>query len=1689
MNFRELQKKYTELQDKYQELSRKIQKQKRFLNTSDQFNQHDALEKIKEHDAGQRELLKKQGELLTAPDKPQRQSVIFRRPETIHQLDAEEQSELLERIYEILKINQNAEELLDFFTLQQNTSELKLIMPKDLIPELVSKLDAGTTEGRRLEQDYEILDIIIEPKKDKTQKYLSVTSSLFVDRKKERSQLDAFLKEPEFFVWNIHTNGEGGIGKTQVLIKLLEHCNIKHAEQVLPGKELIDIYHTESRSKAGIVKQVIRTLEHAANFESLKKELKKYQDTEDSSERQFLLEQILNNFARQYDEIATKAKAAGKIIVLFFDTYEVIQSIQEKNAEPTEFSTWFESEFLPCIRPNTKVIIAGRYLLNHTEVPVQPHELTIFQSDDAVEFLIECQKIARFYPKEYQKMLEQFHEAEKLLQPVQRTLPDPDNRIEILLYELTEQQLQKDLGEETHRRLIEKTDVKDEEDLLAELQITKDELQKVLELSGNRPIYLALLMDWVRHNAGRRILSELLVKIYQQTDNIREKSTKLDEQEKLFKQAIIEQVEHRYSERTFILSMVVAYRRMTPKIMQYLTRYPLKYCKKVLLQGLRELSFIKYKNKEDEKKSEREDVVLLHDEVRDLLDKHWDDPSFHQHIEIAEKVVRYYDEALLSPDYKITSKSIEKLQQQLPDEMLDILNSLINRRFASKIEFRAALKDRFNTKEMDAYVDILLAAARIEVSQEKREVYTPELIEYAFMVDCKNGLQRFRNEFVIAMDDGRHSYAEMLLREVEFCYKKYCHLDDEVEHEIELRKIQYALDTDKHRLKELLQRIALVKGGMEKDNKEQSALYGQFLLQEGIAEFWQDNFDRTVKLLKRARKIFIRIEDQEASVFLANNWIGYTLYRKGDFSEARRWMQESLEGLLDWLSKELDDADKVTTRNIQQHIQYALGNLALLDRYTGRFFHAIQYAEIALNIVENLPRNKKETLRSLNTLGHVLAIAGRNIDARFYLKEAEKIYKEIPDRLLGGRVYSNFCQLYYGTMEFAYLVEYYRAEELHQAIKLSRGRNIGKYVRYAKKAIHLLEMEPALHKELSDAYFSLGELYMMMPPAKLRGAKWALAERAFERALNSARKSKFTFRIIDTLESLVTMYYFQSRAGEELSREEKKKSLEKLEQYQGEIDKQRGWLQCYPNLMGRYELTQGDIHFDEALDLLEGDKFTEGTEQLEKAFDHYIESASYKMKFNKDRYHLMLRVIYNRLNTLVDLAYPIHFPRLAGLEQNSRQGMWKERNIPNESIGCLENKRSRWEDKIEDFKWIFDQVLLLKERKVEEEKLKEFADKVTRNERQGKYWEAVLVNKCLTELYWTQVHTDTVTDSEKEKYREQLVLQLNQQSRLYRLMGDYYHAKRSYQRAKKIIATMPDSPLKKGLEGHTNIIEGEYLFRRGEFGKLLESIVGGELQGARTSFENQFPGELEEARALFAKGEKLLLEALEGDLSNKHSYQQKLSEAYFQLGEFFMIQGNFPEAFRYLKNCIAICEKSENNFRLDDAKQSYLSAVYFSGRDDDTVYQKDIEQELEKKTKAENYEFPWVAAKFRITQGDVLFNRYFQAKQQRLQKASASPKFKVKEQPERKDIVDMFRKYTEACNYKARFNDASFAAGIRVLRRRIEMIPDSRSLDILSEVLRQIWQDGEQLREKKEELEDILQLVWMRSLILQHQEQ
>ena len=87
-----------------------------------------------------------------------------------------------------------------------------------------------------------------------------VSSAVFIGREWEIAQFRGVLRpESSLSVFNIHTYGDGGVGKTKLLLRMQEECAAA-PERVVFAREIVDFYHTESRSRLGVMQQIVNNL-------------------------------------------------------------------------------------------------------------------------------------------------------------------------------------------------------------------------------------------------------------------------------------------------------------------------------------------------------------------------------------------------------------------------------------------------------------------------------------------------------------------------------------------------------------------------------------------------------------------------------------------------------------------------------------------------------------------------------------------------------------------------------------------------------------------------------------------------------------------------------------------------------------------------------------------------------------------------------------------------------------------------------------------------------------------------------------------------------------------------------------------------------------------------------------------------------------------------------------------------------------------------------------------------------------------------------------------------------------------------------------------------------------------------------------------------------------------------------------
>lgn len=1396
-----------------------------------------------------------------------------------------------------------------------------------------------------------------------------VTSDMFVGRREELDRFkDLFTPEANISILNIHTNGNGGIGKTQLLLRMQDYCR-SVPEKVVYTKELIDFYHTESRSRVGVMLQIVDNL-GTTNFPEFEKYVNQYQDTADISDREELLPKLEQGFRKDYTAFSAWTKKQGKVIVLFFDTYEFIQDIEttvrgEQQVDTTGFSHWLETQLFLFVSENTRLIVSGRYPLkdiDRSKLAVEELNLTHFSLSDTVAFWKKCFNL------------------------------------------------------ESESDLAEK--------------IGSDSLISIFHtISEGRPVLLALFADWVNYDRNPLSPEDLLIEIERRTGKIGKRVTQ--NQKELFEKALIERVTSLIGpEDHAITCMAVAYRRMTPDMFHFITDIPRAACRDILLNKLKPLSFIKYK---------KGDFILLHDEMRRLLLQHWwpeHDPVKDIRGEIAANLVRYYDEKLLAGE---------------------------------------------------------------RLSATEYEMYISELLEYALLANPQEGLERFCSEFDIALEDGKYDYADLLLREAESYHRDNPNdllFPDYLR--IRLRKIRYYSFTDK----DYERALGIAEETLEKYQNNpvwtESDLLGHFLLVRGFAQSYLDMFEESVDSFHEAKNVFYDL-GKDYWLYRTSNSIGYAYYRQGRFVEAERYLAQSINGF----SKLLAERGQITKREhrqLLQGLQLSLGNLAGVYGYTGRFEKAIRYAEIVLDIARNLPYNNQEIARARMIVGHQHAVAGHSIDAQHNLAEAEQLLMDIRNRTLTGRTSTDLGILLYRVDEFSYLLEYYRAEEIEEMLKgYVQYEQIEKAEKLLQKAIRILSERPAIKKELADAYYALGELYMVTPTDD----HWQKAESAFLKGLKWGKTGKFLYGVIDTLESLVTLYCFWNGTSG-ISEEVKKQNQRKMTQYQQELDLYDPMM--YPNLFGKYRVALGDIEFDKALELLQsGNKaqLNAAITALKNGFTHYVIAAGLMKQFNEDRYYLTLRVFYNRLNVLIDKLYE---KKILFQEMN---WMRELKTLWDRKAEELKELRTFWLRQEKEFEQIFYYIQLRIRPKEKLQQINQLYGHFQDILNQGGFGLASLLSSCLIGAYTALISSG----NGNEEYREKRILQLNAQSGYYRTLGDEYQAELCIWACRREIEQFSDSYLQMALEGSTDCSEGTWMYRRGEYGRLLEFYLQDELGVARKRFEQRYPGARDRAFMLLREGEEKLKTAIafwEEKLTNVDDlkeqsclearirrYRKNLGEVRFRLGELLMLNEEFEDvakhkgAFSYLQEAVDDSESSGDTYRHDNAVQSYINALYFSKKYSDPDYiekHSAYEKRLEEKLRSKDPSVPFYASimsRLRIVQGDALFSRCFK----RIEKPGGEYTYIPREgRVGIRPLRTMLRYYVEACNFMAQHSAKNFASAVRVVQRRIRLISDRHSIQVIQRGFVDVWTGQEYLKEKKDEMETLIQFANIRSIMLENRD-
>lgn len=1371
-------------------------------------------------------------------------------------------------------------------------------------------------------------------------------------RQKEAFERITHLLSPDTDVRliNIHTNGECGLGSTYLLHQIQENCTANSDELVF-SPNIIDFYDIESRSRLGVIQQIVKNLD-SNNFPEFRQLLELYQKTQNFSERAELFQQVERNFHKEYAALAVKLRIEKKVIVLFFDSYQHIQGTETSDenvryAEPTFFSQWIEIELFPYIAENTRLIVSGRYPLRQIEretIGVEEFQLTHFSFQDSLEFW------------------KHFFHVE------------------------TDDELFMKIG-------------------------TRSTLEIIHTLADGHPILLGLFADWVNYERNPLSPEDLIKDIERSTQQPILPPT--SEQKILFEKALIHRIASLFSpEDRVVIYMTIVHRRMTPEMLQFLIkRLPLNECQEIM-NRMESLPFIKVK---------RGGVIVLHNELRLLVIEYWweqQDSGKTMRREIAKLIIQYYEEKLLADS---------------------------------------------------------------NISEIAREIYTCELVEYAFLADPQNGLQRFSREFDIALQDGKFDYCDQLLREAEEFQREYPKSLSfpEVFH-IRLRRIRYYLLTNR----DYMTALNMAQESLEeyRDNTEwlRSELHGHFLYVYGFAASWLKQFEEALKVVQQAKAIFFDI-GEDYWLYRTEILIGYIYYRQGHFALAEKALEKSRQGFYRFLIYERE-SEEWRYRQLLQGVQICFGHLAMVYCYTGRFDQAVRHAEMLLSLASLLPRNRREIAKALNTLSQVLTFTGDQDNARYYAEKTRLLLEQgqIHDRILTGCIKINVSRILYHAHEFSTILGFYRAEELEALIHHSQfveQEGFHTALQHIQDTLRILDTEPILEKELSEAYSILGEIFTI---SRHVGDSWIEAEIALSKSRELARKSQFQYGVVHALCGLLSLYYL-GNGTKNIHRRQDKEHQKKMAQFRKELDSYEKSL--YLDLFGKYLFILGNIEFDKALHVLDGEgekSLNTFLNRIKKAFTHYISAIALLKQFNEKFYYSGLHALYHHLSTLTEFVRKQN--RLSGVFiLNELQALWKGKNKELDSLHYYVSPRA-----------------LPSNTPVTEEYLNELQRHIQRASEQGNIRWALILNNCLTDTY----HFLLSSTPENEIFQEQLILQLNIQAIFYHSVGNELQAMQCIRSVKEKIPALQDQHIQSALEGCVDSTEGSFIYQKGYYGGLFDFSLKEPLETIRLQTHKHITGNKDHSNNLLLLGLNKLNHAIsfwQNRLSSTDDSEEQayitnriqryagfLSETHYYLAESAIMDNrfentksgnlNFLGAFYFLRNSIEEARRSKDDFRYNCAVLNYLKAMYLSGKYEHSDYIKEYrmyEKQIEENVSISKKPFfPLIMGRLRILQANILFSQYFQYEE--------SPyrgfRYIVSETKTNPGTVRMalrmiLKNYVEACNFMAQHSSTNFEAAVRVLIQRIDFITDKTVLELIQSDLRTIWNHQDFLREKNEELQ------------------
>ena len=1568
-----------------------------------------------------------------------------------------------------------------------------------------------------------------------------VTSDIFIGRKEALAIIASFISfKEEENVLLISSNGAGGIGKTRLLRKLIEYKK-EHRDSFINLNKIetfVDFYETENRYEIGLLKNIARYLEQGSDEHSIFPSFKnKYSEFEknfgDISIREKIISEAKSIFITEYEKYVDELKHEDKNILFIFDSYEYIQFTDNKTENTTarnsDFANFFKKLIIENLsKSNTKFVIAGRFeiveLKEFSEtsknlLKVKEILLDNFTIDETKDYWKEFLGLRAKKNMDNSDIMNRFGTKDKI--ELYRKLSQGKPILLALIFDyisfkpneifkhFQEYEIQSEINFET----IEKFE---------------NFIVRELTLSEENPLTNALL---IMSLSTRRLDAEFLsFMIGESLENC------LDYLEQLSKYSFVKKYENTniYTLHDIIDVLLNKYYWVGDKKTKRIAilKLIIDYYSKKQSKNF-EIYFYKSELLEYLFEAENEDSIKNF-----ILEyEKGSDEGMKDHCErilsIAEKYTKvehkeYFDVVCKRIDYYINNSDFNKATEIV--EEYYVKEEILNTIYEGIIKFYKG--------------EILLWENKI--SEAKKEFESSQIIFYTkidnkwlYKSNLKIGVCYFRmSSFENALNwlDVTLKDFTVLLEEKSLIKQSQINVQISLEENILFRTLlkdisqtlaylsltyRYLGDFNNAiRFSKVLMIVAESIGNNSKEIARATASYCQILILTPRSIEAKNQVEKGLNIIKNITDVVI-----ESRLKTVNAWLNYheiessyltDFFRSEEFDNKLDFYYKQIYGVLDYqkiketkmLFKEVYNKlnkkyeDKINILKEKKSIEEA-EKLASTREFAELLLY---YSEFTLLIPHTF---EKQVFKEAKTIKDKYFEKVYESDENIKITAINQTDNEIYNATIKGLKVENNISLYNNID----LVDDIK-EKLNVDVTIFQKFNHG-FVRISTTILdkngnravntflpHTSSVVAKINTgEIYEGYaYVLNDfIYTIYEPIKINNEiigiffissnRWKNSEQLLLKGLKIARNSDFKYLEFQILSKLISNYYFWHgflNSNEKENKPDKNRVLDLLNERSKDFIKLSSTeTQDYFDILANFNITKGDISFDNGIIILNEDKNWTNPFPFIGAFEKYVTGIMFVKNYNLDKYNYYLRIFYDRIKTLSEKL--------------------QTANVPFDDINNLELIRNNWQvpktsKEISSLlNNICDYVLInyYTRREKVEQLLNKHYRYIPINVEKGDWTKLSLFNNSVLSYYEKQFNY-FATQSNLEIY----VFSAFNQCFNYFQLNDLFRALTLIEEVKKSIETIENSTkiapeILLVLKAVIETIEGLLKYRKGDFSLFFEYYLNGELVILKNRFEINYPKELENAEKLLVNAEDIINRFIAENEKVKmtdftEKYQRRLGSCRLFLAELYTLTNEFDKAIVILnktKENKTLAEKDE--IRFYDSLESLIATLYFSKKYENVESDKKIDIEMQQiellfeNMDKNKYRDIW--SRLSILKADNIFSKHFKIIQNEDLEASVEKRTEEEfSDSDFAEIRNMVLFYIEACNYMEKYNESNFQITVRILQRRMELIPkenynnpNDKKRSVLKTIydgFRSMWLLQPNLIHRKKELESLIQL-------------